>query len=398
MEKRLRFDSEHFKAFKSNLKEALWGDLHLATRQWWKEILEADSEARMERYLGLKWYERGVGGAPREDSRNGWYERDYGTIVGTLRLRIRRTRKRSFLPAGVRSLQRRAPELEQLIKEAFLKGISTRQVGPVVALITDEPVSAQTVSRLTRSLDGMAQQFHRRLLKDEWAYLMLDGVYLKVKQNSQVKRTLLLVAYGVRADGSRELIDFLRAPGESQSAWEGFLNNLFHRGLRGDQLRLIVTDGCAGLAAALQTVYPRVLHQRCWVHKMRNILDRVKKREQPEVKKGAQKIYTARNRKAARAAFLRFKLRWQGAYPGTVKQLERDLPELLNFYCFEKSLWRKLRTTNAIERCFVEVRRRTRPMVTFVNMASVDRIIFAIFSAYNQKHGKRTLSVFTQAA
>lgn len=398
MDKRLRFDSEQFKIFKSNMKEALWGDLHLATKRWWKEILEADSEARMERYLGLKWYERGVGGEPREDSRNGWYERDYSTIVGTLRLRIRRTRKRSFLPAGVRSLQRRAPELEQLIKEAFLKGISTRQVGPVVALITDEPVSAQTVSRLTRSLDSMAQQFHRRLLKDEWAYLMLDGVYLKVRQNSQVKRTLLLVAYGLRADGSRELIDFLRAHGESQSAWEGFLNNLYHRGLRGDQLRLVVTDGCAGLAAALQTVYPRVLHQRCWVHKMRNLLDRVKKREQPQVKKGAQKIYTARDRKAARAAFLRFRLRWQGAYPGMVKQLERDLPELLNFYSFEKSLWRKLRTTNAIERCFVEVRRRTRPMVTFVNMASVDRIIFAIFSAYNQKHGKRALSLFTQAA
>jgi len=86
MDKRLRFESEQFKIFKSNLKEALWGDLHLATRRWWKEILEADSEARMESYLGLKWYERGVGGEPREDSRNGWYERDYSTIVGTLRL------------------------------------------------------------------------------------------------------------------------------------------------------------------------------------------------------------------------------------------------------------------------------------------------------------------------
>src|SRR5215216_5373968 len=96
---------------------------------------------------------------PREDSRNGWYERDYSTILGTLRLRIRRTRKRSFLPTGVMTMRRRAPELEQLIKEAFLKGISTRQVGPVVALITEEPVSAQTVSRLTRSLDGLAQQF-----------------------------------------------------------------------------------------------------------------------------------------------------------------------------------------------------------------------------------------------
>ena len=153
-----------------------------------------------------------------------------------------------------------------------------------------------------------------------------------------------------------------------------------------------------GLATALQTVYPRVLHQRCWVHKMRNLLERVKKREQAKVKAAAQRIYLAKDRAAARHAFLRFKLRWRTAYPGMVKQLERDLPELLNFYSFPKSLWRKLRTTNAIERSFVEVRRRTRPMVTFVNMASVDRIIFAIFHAYNEKWGKRTLQLFTQAA
>src|SRR5437870_4621237 len=100
MDKRLRFDSEQFKHFASNMRETLWGDLHLATQRWWKEILEADSEARMERYLGLKWYERADEG-PREDSRNGWYERDYSTILGALRLRIRRTRERSFLPAGV---------------------------------------------------------------------------------------------------------------------------------------------------------------------------------------------------------------------------------------------------------------------------------------------------------
>jgi transposase-like protein len=161
---------------------------------------------------------------------------------------------------------------------------------------------------------------------------------------------------------------------------------------------LIVTDGCPGLAAAIPTVYPRVLHQRCWVHKMRNLLERVRKRDDEGVKSAAQAIDGADRRKEAPAAFAVFRARWQGAYPGLVKQLEKDLPELLSFFHFPRHLGRKLRTTNVIERCFVEVRRRTRPMVCFVNVESVDRIIYAIFNRFNQRWKTRTLRLLTQAA
>jgi len=207
-----------------------------------------------------------------------------------------------------------------------------------------------------------------------------------------------LVAYGVGADGQRRLLGFQRSPGESQPAWEGLLGDLYRRGLEGQPLKLIVTDGCAGLAAALQTIYPQVAHQRCWVHKMRNILESVRKRDYDAVKADAQAIYLAAHVKRARAAFQRFHWRWQQAYPGMVKRLDKDLPELLSFFALPKHLWRKLRTTNVIERCFVEVRRRTRPMVCFVNVHSVDRIIFSIFSRFNDDWKNRTLRLFTQAA
>src|SRR6185503_3323897 len=164
------------------------------------------------------------------------------------------------------------------------------------------------------------------------------------------------------------------------------------------QLQLIITDGCPGLAAAIQTVYPRVLHQRCWVHKMRNITEHARKRDREELKRAAQAIYKAENRKQARVAFRYLKLRWQSQYPSLVKPLEKDLPDLLSFFSFPKHLWRQLRTTNIIERCFVEVRRRTRPMVCFVNVQSVDRIIYSIFHRFNLEWKTRTLRVFTQAA
>ena len=395
---KLQFETEQFKHFVANVRETFWGDVYGKTKQLWKEVLEGDSEAQMANYLGLRWYERSTEEEPRRDSRNGWYERDYSTILGTIRLRIRRTRKRTFLPKGISYLERRAPELGLLIREAFLRGISTRQVGRVVALITNEPVSAQTVSQLTRDLDGQVRQFHTTKLRDEWAYLFLDGVWLKVRRAAGTKKVLLLVAYGVRLDGSRQLLAFMRAKGESQNAWEGLLNDLQNRGLTGVNLKLVVTDGCAGLAAAIETVYPRVLHQRCWVHVMRNILDKVRKKDYDQVKRAAQAIYLADGRIAAQRAFRRFRKDWQNTYPAMVCQLERTLPELLSFFSFPREFWRKLRTTNAIERCFVEVRRRTRPMVTFVNIQSVDRIVYAIFNRFNIDWQKRTLSLFTHAA
>jgi len=194
------------------------------------------------------------------------------------------------------------------------------------------------------------------------------------------------------------LLAFLRSQGESQSDWEGLLQDLYRRGLEGRNLQLIVTDGCPGLAAAIPTVYPRARHQRCWVHKMRNILEKVRKSDYDQVKSDAQAIYLAGSRKEAQEACRRFATRWKKSYPAMVRRLQRDLPELLSFFHFPQHLWRKLRTTNIIERCFVEVRRRTRPMVCFVNVESVDRIIYSIFQRFNLDWKNRTLKLFTQAA
>lgn len=389
--------TEQFQHFVEHLQDSFWGDVYGKTRLAWKRFLEEQSGRERDRYLGLGWYERAAEPGER-DYRNGCYEREFVTRLGPLRLRVTRTRGRGFLPAAVRRFQQRADDVTLLIREAFLRGISTREVGRVVSQLTEQPVSAQTVSNLSKSLDRVVQRFHQARISDEWVYLFLDGVSLRVRRPSGRKRVQLLVAYGVRADGSRQLLAFVRSPGESQAAWEGLLEDLYRRGLEGNHLQLIVTDGSGGLAAALQTVYPRVLHQRCWVHKMRNILEKVRKRDYEAVKKGAQAIYQADGLAQAQAAFQRFRWQWSALYPRMVRQLEKDLPELLSFFHFPRHLWRKLRTTNVIERCFVEVRRRTRPMVCFVNVNSVDRIIFSIFNRFNQQWKNRTLRLFTQAA
>jgi putative transposase len=387
--------TEHFQHFLADVKDGFWGDLYGKTQVAWKQFLDGQSLRERDRWIDAGPYERME---QRRGQRNGYYERDFVTRLGTIRLSIARTRGKNFLPAGLDKFQRRASEVAMLIREAFLRGISTRQVGRVVATITGEVVSAQTVSKLTRSLDEAVQQFHQMPLSDEWAYLFLDGVSLRVRRPSGRKRVHMLVAYGVRRDGSRQLLAFLRSQGESQGEWEGLLEDLYRRGLEGKNLQLIVTDGCPGLAAAIPTVYPRALHQRCWVHKMRNILEKVRKCDYEQVKLDAQAIYQSLSRKEAQQACRIFAAHWRQAYPAMVKRLEKDLPELLSFYRFPQHLWKKLRTTNIIERCFVEVRRRTRPMVCFINVESVDRIIYSIFQRFNLEWKNRTLKLFTQAA
>ena len=158
--------------------------------------------------------------------------------------------------------------------------------------------------------------------------------------------------------------------------------DLYRRGLEGRQLQLVVTDGCVELAATLQTIYPRVAHQRCWVHKLQNLLSTARRRDHAAMKTDAQA----------------FAHRWRDAYPQLVTQLCRDLPELLAFFQCPRALWRKLRTTNVIERCFVEVRRRTRPMVCVVNVQRVERSIFSLFNRFNLEWRPRTLRQFTQVA
>ncbi len=183
--------------------------------------------------------------------------------------------------------------MHALVREAFLRGVSTRQVGEVLEPVLGETYSAQTVSRIARGLDATVQQFHRRHFVDDWLYLFFDGVVLKVRDSAEkVRRRVVLVAYGISARGQRQVLAYRLGIGESEVGWTAFLQDLYLRGLEGRTLRLIITDGSLGLRAALALVYPRVPVQLCWAHKLRNIADKVRRSEGRCVRQAA--IYRAR--------------------------------------------------------------------------------------------------------
>lgn len=221
---------------------------------------------------------------------------------------------------------------------------------------------------------------------------------LKVRDaRGKVRRRWVLVAYGITTQGRREVLAYQLARGESEASWTAFLQGLFLRGLEGRRLRLVITDGSSGLGAALALVWPQVPRQRCWAHKLRNIADKVPRKEGSCVREAAA-IYRAASRREAQQSFRRWARKWRPTRPRAVGSVERDLEELLTFYGFSPNHWRKIRTTNIIERAFREVRRRTRPMSSFTNPASCHRIVFGVISHLNRSWERKPLKGFTQNA
>jgi transposase-like protein len=368
-----------------------WGEGYRPlARQALAQVIEEQMVAVVDRYLDQ------LDADETADRRNGHYRRHLLTTLGDIELCVPRTRR--FSPVSViRAYARREAEIDRVILAGFVLGLSTRKVGETLFAILGQKVSAATVSQVAKTLDQAVAAFHRRPLTNQYTALMLDGVVLARKTGAGALKRPVLVALGLRPDGRKEVIDFRLAASESAVEWERFLTDLYRRGLTGEGLDMICVDGGSGLIAALPTVFPGIPVQRCWAHKMRNILDRIKKADRPAAKRALHRVMNADNRAEARTAARRFKQRFEDKYPSAVACLRNDLDELLTCFRYKSPDRRRaVRTTNAIERRFREVRRRTRPMGTFQDKTSMDRILFAVFTHENKSQGLSTPFLLTQ--
>jgi transposase-like protein len=368
-----------------------WGEGYRGLgRQALAQVIEEQMAAAVDRYFDQ------LDTDETADRRNGHYRRHLLTTLGDIELCVPRTRH--FSPTAViRAYARREAEIDRVILAGFVLGLSTRKVGEALLAILGQKVSATTVSQVAKTLDQAVAAFHRRPLRNGYTALMLDGVVLARKTGAGALKRPVLVALGLRSDGKKEVIDFRLAASESAAEWERFLTDLFRRGLTGEGLDMICVDGGNGLLAALPTVFPGIAVQRCWAHKMRNILDKIKKADQPAAKRALHKVMNADNIAAARTAARRFRDRFDDKYPAAVACLRNDLDELLTCFRYKSPDRRTtVRTTNAIERRFREVRRRTRPMGTFQDKTSMDRILFAVFTHENKSQGLSTPFLLTQ--
>ena len=377
-----------------------WLDINKYLRQFTRKFIEDTLDEELIQYMQTQPYQRTDS---RVDYRNGHYQRNLDTTLGPIdKITVPRTRTGLFKPTVFERYQRRQKAVNDLVCNVFLRGISTREVAGALKPILGTSVSASAVSRITKSLNAQVKQFHQRKLLDEYQFLFLDGIAISVKRTLKARKILVLAAYGITIFGKKELIAFRIAQGESNEACEGFLNDLFRRGLEGKNLKLIVTDGSKGFANAINFVYQHVKHQRCWVHKLRNATKHLKKVPIKPFKTDVRKIYNATSHREAIATFKLLHRHWRRLEPQAVDCITKDIGDLLAFLTipikeqYREFIRRQIRTTNIIERSFREVRRRTRPMGCFTNNDSVSRIIYAIFNRLNSKWQEKPLHQFTQ--
>jgi len=375
-------------------ESSLWGDLRPELAGAVSVILHATMEDELAALLAARPYERTL---DRAGYRNGRSRRWLATEIGSIELSVPRARGTSYRPSFLKRAARRTSTVDELLRTAFLRGLSTRETASLAERLTGVSLSASTISRLTAQLDGQVAAFHRRRIRMPVRYLLLDGLWVSVRgSNGHASKRVVLAAYGISADGSRELLDYRQALSESAWAWGTLLRSLIGRGLDPEGVVLVVADGAGGIEAAVAEAFPDAAFGRCWTHRVRNLLDAIPIAQRKSALRGLRAIYRASTKRAAVAAYWRFAVAWRKRHPKLVAGLERHLDSLLAVFDLPPAIRVSLRTTNLIERAFRELRRRLRPIGALSDRRSADRILYGQVTRLNELLARRPLVGFTQ--
>jgi putative transposase len=292
-------------------------------------------------------------------------EREIITGVGPLQIKQPRVRDKSkqqrFTSAILPPFMRRVPSVEALIPVLYLKGISTGDFQEALEAILGSNAKGLSATNIVRLKEVWRKEYEgwsgRDLSTKKYVYLWADGVYFNVRLDKD--RPCMLVLMGATADGDKELVAVWDGHRESKESWKTVLCDLKKRGLVHEP-KLAIGDGALGFWAALEEEFPGTTHQRCWVHKTANILDKMPRSVQPDAKKMIHEMYLSPTKELALHAYESFVKQYQAKYPKAVKCLVKDKPVLFAFYAFPAEHWLHIRTTNPIESTFSTVRHRTR--------------------------------------
>jgi len=342
-------------------------------------------------FLACEPYERT---SARRGYRNGTEARRFDTVWGPLTVRMPRVAgtPESFRPLALGLYQRRQREVDQAIADVLARGLSTRECARAIHRCFGSIVSAATVSNVVAQLDERVCAFHRRDLDRGYRYLHLDARHTYVSHRrtrrgrGKKKKAAVLLAWGVRHDGVRELVDHRVADSESYESWMRFATDLEARGVRARDsnerpLQMIVTDGDMGLLGAIETVWPTVPKQRCIFHKVQNVADHIVDRSLREAMlSGAGAIYVRLlSRAQARLRLRRWSKRWAAVEPAAVRNFQMEFERTLTYLSAPAHQRPRLKTNNPIERFIEELNRKISQIGIFVNAASLDRTTYMVW-------------------
>jgi len=364
--------------------------LHELLRRGARDLIAKAVEAELATFLA-QYTDQRLDDGRQAVVRNGYLpERMVQTGVGDVSVKVPKVRDRSgggarFNSSLLPPYLKRARSIEELIPWLYLKGISTGDYQEALAaLLGDQAkgLSANTVSRLKKQWEDEHTEWRQRDLSDRrYVYWWADGVYSNVRMDD---RLCLLVIIGVTEQGRKELVAVEDGFRESADSWETLLTGLRERGLT-QAPKLAVGDGAMGFWLALSKIYPETDHQRCWVHKTANVLNKLPKSVQPKVKADLHDIWMAETRDEAHKAFDRTLKRFEAKYPKAMACLAKDRDELLAFYDYPAEHWVHIRTTNPIESTFATVRLRSKRSRNCGSRATTLAMVFKLLQSAEKR-------------
>ena len=321
--------------------------------------------------------------AERTAYRNGYRNRELTTRVGTITLRVPRHRNGQFSTELFARYQRSEQALVLAMMEMVINGVSTRKVEQITEELCGKKFSKSTVSALCKSLDPMVEAFRTRPLKCHYPFLMVDAIYVKVRENGRVQSRGLLIAIAVNEEGHREIIGFQLANSESESSWGEFFSSLIDRGLK--NVDLVTSDDHKGLVNAVRRHFQGASWQRCQTHFSRNMLDHTPKALQPEVKEELRRLYESVDLESARKVRDQIIQTYEDKAPKATALLDEAFDDITAVLALPLKYRKRLRTTNGVERLNQEIRRRERVIRIFPNAASVIRLMGALLMEQDEK-------------
>jgi transposase-like protein len=354
-------------------QDELRGELSELFRGAIRLTLEMVLEEELKAMVGARRFER-VGS--RKDHRNGTYLRRLLTSLGQIDMAMPRSRGQGSPADVIGRYQRRSPELDEMMVEAYVSGVSQRKMADVTEALMGERVGRSTVSRVAKRLDEAVSELRQAPIEGAHPYLYLDATFLDARWAKKVENVSALVAYAVGPDGHRRLLGLTLGYEESEDSWSELLAELLDRGLSGVQL--VIADEHAGLAAAVRKLLPEARRQRCTVHLQRNVGAKVPHRLRKRVAREVSAIFQAPGITESKKLLAEFRTRWHKELPEAVEVLERGFPAATQFYSFPEAHWPRLRTTNGLERLHGEIKRRIRAAGAFPDRASALRLITAV--------------------
>ncbi|WP_066316309.1 IS256 family transposase [Bacillus sp. FJAT-29814] len=346
-------------------------------------ILNSLMEKERDEYINALSHERTE---ERRGYRNGYYERELLTGVGSLKLRVPRTRDGEFSTSVFKKYERWEQALILSMVEMVVNGVSTRKVTKIVEEICGKKVSKSFVSELTKTLDPVINDWRNRPLNAfYYPYIYADAMYIKVREHDKVVSKAVYVACGVNENGFREIIGLQVNHAESADNWTNFFEYLKSRGIQSP--KMVISDAHAGLVKSIKQSFLGTSWQRCYVHFLRNLADALPKKDTKEARQELQAIFKTSKLSHARELKNQFVEKYQDvkAYQKAITLLDEGFEDTMQFHSEPSEYHKHLKSTNMLERLNREIRRREKVITIFPNDQSAIRTIGAVLMHEEEK-------------